>query len=91
MTEFKCGTWCPGILEVMWGWWKWVLESGMDCKLISMSLWALWDVTEIQETERATGHMENPQASKHAKGELKPSLSRNQWISFVQTHQIVKF
>jgi len=45
MTEFKRGTWCPGISEVMWGWRKWVLESGMGWKHISTSLWALRDIT----------------------------------------------
>src|SRR5882724_10417807 len=45
MTEFECGTWFPGISEVVWGWWKWVLESRMGQKLISMSLWVLWDIT----------------------------------------------
>src|SRR5882724_3030113 len=50
MTEFEHGTWFLGILEVMWGWWKWVLESGMSWKLISTSLWVLWDVTQVQYT-----------------------------------------
>src|SRR5882724_11434651 len=45
MTEFESGNWFPAILEVVWGWWKWVLESGMGRKLISMSLWVLWDIT----------------------------------------------
>ena len=34
MTNFEHRTWCPGILEVMWGWQKWVLESRMGCKLL---------------------------------------------------------
>ena len=45
MTGFEHGTWCPGISEVVWEWWKWVLESGMGQKLINTSLWALQDVT----------------------------------------------
>ena len=45
MAEFKCRTWFPGISEVVWEWWKWVLESGMGQKLFSTSLWALQDVT----------------------------------------------
>ena len=44
-TKFECRTWCLGISEVMWGWQKWVLESRMGWKLISTSLWELWDVT----------------------------------------------
>jgi len=45
MTKFEHGTWFPGILEVMWGWRKWILESRLGWKLISMSLWVLQDVT----------------------------------------------
>src|SRR5882724_8945033 len=45
MTEFEHRTWFPGILEVVWGWWKWVLESRMGRKLVSMSLWVLLDIT----------------------------------------------
>src|SRR5882724_10348886 len=45
MTEFKHRTWFPGILEIMWGWQKRVLESRMGRKLISKSLWVLWDIT----------------------------------------------
>jgi len=33
-------------LEVVWGWQKRVLESGMGQKLISKSLWVLQDVTK---------------------------------------------
>ena len=45
MTEFECGAWFLGILEVAWGWRKWVLESRMGWKLVSMSLWEFQDVT----------------------------------------------
>jgi len=45
MTEFECRTWFPGISEVMWGWRKRVLESGMGQKCISDGLWMLRDVT----------------------------------------------
>src|SRR5882724_7015617 len=34
-TKFEHGNLVPGILEVVWGWWKWLLESGMGWKLIS--------------------------------------------------------
>jgi len=34
-TEFECGSLVLGISEVMWRWWKWLLESGMGQKLIS--------------------------------------------------------
>jgi len=43
-TEFECGTWFPGILEVMWGWWKRIIESGLGRKHISDALWVLWDI-----------------------------------------------
>jgi len=56
MTEFECGTWCPGILEVVWGWQKWVLESRMGWKLISMSLWALQDVTPPKSDRLRIAH-----------------------------------
>jgi len=45
MTKFECGTSFPGISEVVWGWQKRVLESGMGQKLISKSLWVLQDIT----------------------------------------------
>ena len=45
ITEFKHGTWFPGILEVVWGWQKWILEYGLGQKLISTSLWVLQDIT----------------------------------------------
>ena len=52
MTKFEHSTWFPGISEVMWGWWKRVLESGMGQKLISKSLWVLRDVTSDQRSSR---------------------------------------
>src|SRR5882724_11128393 len=45
MTKFEHGTWFPGILEVVWGWQKWILEYGLGQKLISTSLWVLQDIT----------------------------------------------
>ena len=33
-TKFEHGNLVPGISEVMWGWQKWLLESGMGQKLI---------------------------------------------------------
>ena len=45
-TVFKCRNLVPVISEVMWGWWKRVLESRMGQKCISDGLWVLWDVTQ---------------------------------------------
>ena len=44
-TEFKCGKMVLGILEVIWGWWKRLLESRMGCKCIIDVFWVLQDVT----------------------------------------------
>ena len=44
-TKFEHGNLVLGILEVIWMWQRWLLESGMGQKLISNCLWVLWDVT----------------------------------------------
>jgi len=40
-----------GISEVVWGWWNWLLESGIGWKLTSESLWALQHVTALQSCQ----------------------------------------
>jgi len=38
-TKFKHGNLVLGILEVVWGWWKWLLESRKGQKLVCNCLW----------------------------------------------------
>src|SRR5882724_7721857 len=49
-TEFKHGNVVLGISEVIWGWWKRLLESRMCQKHISNGLWVLQDVTTSRNT-----------------------------------------
>jgi len=52
-TEFECKTWCPGILEVVWGWQEWYCNPEWTGKPISVSLWALQGITLAQGSRSA--------------------------------------
>ena len=47
----------PGISEVVWGWWKGLLESGIGWKLISNSLCVLWDITLLRTAMEAQAYL----------------------------------
>ena len=51
-TKFEHGNMVPGISEVIWGWKKGLLESGIGQKLISNSLWVLWDLTKRMNPDK---------------------------------------